>query len=597
MAVLLYIFLWGVFPLVHASGAENNSAINIGIEYAKENDDVWAIVWLDIADEYYTYAPADELDDSIRPVVLAISGPDAAFPTRYPLGVERRDFYDVSKLVQSYSSKIPLFVNLGKAKANVEYKGTLSLLLCSASRCVPHSLPINLTVPDHLPNLQEQSYFNVWKRSVVRDLELPAAIGLGNMAIATNAPVHYTWAFAPRVFAEELEVSSLGKAILLGFLSGIILNLMPCVFPVLTLKASSFLTARQHTLSANFRDFRVHNLLFAAGMLTLFLILALFLGTAGFIWGQFYQNTMFVAFMVVLIFSLALSMFGLFNLPVIDLKAQNVKSPKTQAFITGMVTTLLATPCSGPLLGGVLSWAFTQPLSILVLVFVAVGTGMSTPYLVLAIRPSLSRFLPRPGAWMAIIERFVAFFLLATALYLFSILPESVHISMLLGLLFVAFAGWVWGHFGGLNAPRLRRNVLGIGFVLCIGLVVFYGAKLPSQNVEWQNFEAATFEADLGKVPMLVEFTADWCPNCKFVEKTVLTPEFLDDIKERYKLKLVKVDITRPHAQAEALLQALESSSIPLTAIFTTGLGASSPTVLRDIYTQDMLEKALEKAF
>ncbi len=600
--LLICISFLGIFSASNAYTVENSaeSGIAVNIEYAKNNSEVWAVVWLDIANEYYTYAPSDKVDDSIRPVVLSITGASGALPTRYPQGIERRDYYDVSKLILSYSSKVPLFVNLGDAKANTEYNGVLSLLLCSTSRCVPHTLDINLDIPEHIPALNEQSYFNVWKNSVLRDLQLPKALGLGTIdTVSSEASktTNYTWAFAPRVFAEELEVTGLGKAILLGFLSGIILNLMPCVFPVLTLKASSFLLARQEMQDDNFADFRIQNLLFAAGMLSLFLILALFLGTAGFIWGQFYQNNMFVAFMVVLIFSLSLSMFGLFTLPVIDLKAQSVKSPKAQSFITGMVTTLLATPCSGPLLGGVLSWAFTQPLSILVLVFVSVGTGMSTPYLILAYKPSLAKFLPRPGAWMGIIERLVAFFLLATALYLFSILPADVHVNMLIGLLLVAFAAWLWGHFGGLSAPRIRRHALGLGFLLCMALVVFYGTKLPEENIEWHNFDAATFEADLGKVPMLVEFTADWCPNCKFVEKTVLTPDFLEKIKEQYNLKLIKVDITRPHAEAESLLQALESNSIPLTAIFTKGLQASSPIVLRDIYTQEMLGQALEKAF
>ncbi len=601
---MLLMFGSGSFSLANSAASMPNG-LGLGFEYAKDNDNVWAVIWLDIADEYYTYAPTDVEDNSIRPVVLSVlDASNKAFAVRYPLGVERRDYYDISKIIQSYTNKTPLFINLGLAKAGDKFDGTLQLLLCSKNHCLPVSLPISLEVPHVLPSLQEQPYYKDWEDAKERIQMQPVSMGLNSLSTLGTTLIpknelnnNFTWAFAPRIFAVELEVSSLDKALILGFLAGLILNLMPCVFPVLALKASAFLAARDGMKASNLADFRSQNLFFAAGMLSLFLILAVLLGSAGLIWGEFYQNTTFVVSMLVLIFLLSLSMFGLFTLPIIDLKSNEIKSPKLQAYTTGMITTLLATPCSGPLLGGVLSWAFTQPLNTLILVFVAVGAGMSTPYLILAIKPELAKFLPRPGAWMNVIERLVAFFLLATALYLFTILPKDLHISMLIALIILAFAGWLWGQFGGLNAPKVRRILLSLGFLICIVSMVFYVSSPPAQAVKWHDFNPATFKADLGKKAMLVEFTADWCPNCKFVEKTVLTSDYLTEIQKKYNVKLVRVDITRNNPEGEALLQALESSSIPLTAIFNTGFQSAAPVVLRDIYTQYMLNEALQKTF
>lgn len=405
------------------------------------------------------------------------------------------------------------------------------------------------------------------------------------------------WTFAPRAVQEETEVSSLGKAVLLGLLAGFLLNCMPCVLPVLTLKASAMLVVGDGDKAARARRFREHNIFFAAGVLTQFFVLAMILGTAGLIWGQIFQSVTFVAAMLVVVFLLGLSMLGLFTLPIIDLKGTSSGSPRLQAFLTGIMATLLATPCSGPLLGGVLSWAFMQPQAVLMVVFMSVGLGMSTPYFVLAARPELAAFLPRPGKWMAVLERLVGFFLLGTSLYLLSILPQEQHMSLLAALLVVALGGWIWGYFGGYDAPPWRRNVLGLGLMALVLSVVMFAAHPPVADTVWEKFDAATFRQELGKEPMLVEFTADWCPNCKFLERTVLTPRRLQHWKEQYNLRFIRVDLTRAHPEAEALLQALGGSSIPLTAIFTKGLSSSAPLVLRDIYSVDMLKGALRRAF
>lgn len=191
-------------------------------------------------------------------------------------------------------------------------------------------------------------------------------------------------------------MQGLGKALLFGLLAGLILNVMPCVLPVLTLKISTLLAAEGEEKERK-RAFREHNILFSAGILTWFAALALLFGLAGMAWGQLFQNSAVVFVMLLLVFALGLSMFDVFHLPVLDLRVGGSHAnPRLNAYSTGLLATLLATPCSGPLLGGVLGWSLMQSLPVLMTVFLATGLGMALRYLLMAWKPSLANALPRP---------------------------------------------------------------------------------------------------------------------------------------------------------------------------------------------------------
>ncbi len=632
MCVFLLIFTWLVVPLSLAATQDVPSELAYEVEYVQGEQGAFALVWLDIREEYYTYAYT--LHSTVGlPATLyaqAVSQDNAkqALTVLYPKGQDRLDFYDTSKTISAYTGKVPFFIDLQDVVQGVPLEGQAKLLLCSKEHCLPVTLPLQFALPSKpWPNMTKEQHkllqentatglhtqltFDPSKRSALGLVSSATEISpAASMPILPLRPLHPLreeeniakqnmpdWQFSPRNFTESLEVSSLGKALLLSLLAGFILNIMPCVLPVLTLKASALLFITDEG-SARFKAFRVHSLLFAAGILTQFIILALILGLAGLFWGEIFQNNYFVAAMVVIVFTLALSMFGLFTLPMLDLKAGQSSSPHVQAYVTGIMATMLATPCSGPLLGGVLSFAFVQPLPIIMLIFVTVGVGMALPYIAMAIQPRLAALLPKPGAWMHVLEKIIGFFLLATCLYLLSILPEKMLLPMLLSLLMVAVLGWIWGSFGDLRAPRWRRYMLGSFLLIGIVAAVLYVARPePAAQIIWQEFSAHTFQENVGKKNMLVEFTADWCPNCKFLEKTVLTEENLRDLQKHYDLTFVRVDLTHDNAAGEALLQALGGSSIPFSAIFGAGLQGQSPIILRDIYTLDALKGALALAF
>ncbi len=628
------------FPCTHAHGAsflrslentdtsaatEQHSSlphIPLRVEFTQFDNTLWAALWLDIPQNYYIYAhasPSKETQQThnvgIPTTVQVTDDTGAPLPMYYPPAITRRDFYEPDKIIRAYEGSVPFFVPLGSSANMAQEKtfdASISLLLCSQQHCVPLTIPHSLTTPNTMPvksseleaHLQLATPMPTNSDADPRDassntLHQAALANAQNIPLNTVSDTPATHNFTPQHFNAQLEVTNIATAILFGIIAGIILNLMPCVLPVLSLKASAFLVESTHNAAKHFRE---HMLFFALGILTQFALLALLLAGAGYMWGEFFQNTLFVATMLVIIFVLALSLLGVFTLPMVDLKAGTSTSPRVQAFVTGMVTTLLATPCSGPLLGGVLSWAFLQPLPVLVLIFMMVGCGMSAPYFLLACKPSWGTLLPKPGTWMHVLERIVAFFLLATALYLFSILPEHVYTLTLTGLLGLAFVGWLWGHFGGLTAPPMRRRLLGICFLCSMGLVPLLASPsiymtdevVLQPDAMWEKYQSQHFQSLLGKSPLLVEFTADWCPNCKFLEKTVLKEENRAQWHEAYGIRFIKVDITRNNHEGEALLRALGGKSIPFTALFPAGEHALKPVILRDIYTEETLIQALE---
>lgn len=591
--------------------------------FAQDAGRVLAVLELDIPAGHHAYAPGNSEG---KPTSVALAQPSGHCRIWYPAGEPEFPLAPPDRAV--YRKTVRIFLDLGRRKAGTRLEGTLAALLCSDARCLPQRISFSAAVPQQLPVARTQPWHDEWstlkRRPGMTIQALPPAatpapstgvipmqaIPMPSLSGSGTAPgdalspaAHSSDGHAalpplePRYAIAALEVRSLGKALGLGFLAGLLLNIMPCVLPVLTLKMSGLLLAARGEEQARLRRFREHNLYFAAGIMTWFAVLAIMLGMAGAMWGQLFQHEAVIFVMLLIVFLLGLSMLGVFTLPVIDLKSGASGSPRAQAFSTGLLATLLATPCSGPLLGGVLGWAFTQPTVSLVVVFCAVGMGMSLPYILFAFRPHLVRLLPRPGAWMGVLEKIMGFFLLGTALYLLSILPPERHLHVLAGLLLTALCAWLWGQFCGYAAPpRRRRWGAAAGACLLAG-GLWCALQPPQPGVVWQEFATRDFLAMLGKRPMLVEFTADWCPNCKFLEASVLNDRHLRAAQERYGITFVRADLTREDAAAGPLLEKLGARSIPVTALFPAGADSVRPLVLRDVYTAATLEDALRATF
>ncbi|MGL4369874.1 MAG: thioredoxin family protein, partial [Spirochaetota bacterium] len=271
------------------------------------------------------------------------------------------------------------------------------------------------------------------------------------------------------------------------------------------------------------------------------------------------------------------------------------RSLSADSFVKGSLAALLATPCSGPLLGAVLAWSLTQQAPTVYAVFISIGTGMALPYLAVSLFPALVAFIPKPGRWTIIFERAMGFLLLGSVIYFISILDSSYFISVGMMLLITAAALWQFGFFGKIT--RSSKTRIASGFLLIILTAASLYPPL-SHNPEKNSIESFSREALLknarkGKAAVVI-FTADWCPNCRAVEQTVLESTSIKNLFREKKITVFTADMTEPGTEAEALLRELGGSAIPFLAVFPAGKGFSHPLCLRDMYTREDIRKALE---
>lgn len=408
-------------------------------------------------------------------------------------------------------------------------------------------------------------------------------------------------------FASSSTQSNLGLIGMLGaaLVGGLILNLMPCVLPVIGLKIMAF--AKQ----GGERRGRVFalNLTYVAGLMAVFMLLAtlaslpqLGLGGDAYEWGELNTQTWFKVGMTALVFVMALSFLGVWEIPLPGFTGSGTAVQLASregfggAFFKGMLTTILATPCSGPFLGPVFGYTIGQPASTTYLIFFFVGLGMSLPYLIIGAFPELIGWIPKPGAWMDTFKQLMAFVLLGTVVYLLSTIGTEYVIATLALLVALWFACWLGGR-QPITAPLARRSVawlLGLTTAVGVGMVGF----APEREVAlpWKDFSPAQLTAAKEKGnTVLVDFTADWCLTCQWNLATAIDTAAVKDVVEANKVEVLKADWTDEDAAIEEALAQLESRSIPLLAIYPAGR-PDEVIVLRDTVTKKQVLQALAAA-
>lgn len=420
-------------------------------------------------------------------------------------------------------------------------------------------------------------------------------------------------AFDPRVFvsptaaAVEIQLfgwtfhlgsSQYGLAFAVAFVVGIIFNLMPCVLPVVPLKAIGFYQAAQH----NRARCLLLGVIFSLGLLAVFAVLAVLVIVQQRAWGQLFAQGWFVWSIVAVLVVMAAGQLGAFSIGLPTAVYSYVPSHSSLVgnFLFGGFTAILSTPCTAPMFVGILVWAAQQPSWVGIATVMDVGLGMAAPYLVLAGFPELARKLPRAGAWSELLKQFMAFLLLAVAAYF-----AAGRLIAGNGYLWVVFAVVAAGGvFLVVRTARLSRTSRAIGVasaiaVVLAGSVLWFTLKLTGgghELIPWQMYSAQAFESAVmnGQVVM-VEFTANWCANCKELESRVFTdPKAAEEIK-RLGVTPIRADLTREDAAGWPKLQAINpSGGIPLTVIYSPKL--AEPIQLSSIYTTANLVAAMEKA-
>ena len=548
-----------------------------------------AVLHIDLENGWHTYA--HEPGDLGTPTELKaqLAGSQQMLPVLYPKGATGKDVLNPQFTVNTYGHSFKLFIPLPQTTATpLLMKAQLNLLLCSSTTCMPGKVDIPLRITS-LPNKFAKAQDQQWWPQYQNLLAQKKTVGSNDSTFSSKLT------FSPSYLQPALEVTGIISAIFFGIIAGLILNVMPCVLPVVSIKLSSLMSSSLEEESCRAKTFREHNIFFSTGVLVWFAMLALLLGATGQTWGIIFQSPKVVMVLTAIVFLLSLSLFGLFSLPIVDLKiGTHSDNPRAQAFFTGILATLLATPCSGPFLGGVLGWTLTQSPPIIMAVFLSIGIGMTAPYLCLAIWPSLVRFVPRPGPWVKYVEKGVGFFLLGTCIYLINILPQTYVVSTLLVLWCMAPAAWIFG----LATPEkttIHRLALRIGAFCIIAISLTWLLTPPAQiQPQWKQFDQKKFSQQLGNKVLFVDFTADWCPTCKVLERTVLTNKNIAQWKKDYAVEFIKVDLTESNPDGEKLLQALGAKSIPTAAVFPLGQKAKQPQVLRDLFTKTQLENLLK---
>ena len=434
--------------------------------------------------------------------------------------------------------------------------------------------------------------------TVARSYALGEAPAAAPIAAASPAPA------AVQTNA-ELDLT-LWSAAGLAFLGGIILNLMPCVFPVLSIKVLSLV---RHSGEPPARV-RLHGLAYTAG------VLAMFLGLAGLLialkgagaaigWGYQLQSPLVVAGLAYLLFAMGLSLSGVVHLGggvsgIGD--GLTRKSGLQGSFFTGVLATVVATPCTAPFMGSAVGFALTQPAGVALIVFASLGLGLALPFLVLTTWPAAVRRLPRPGAWMDVLKGAFAFPLYATAAWLIWVLAQQVGptglLSALIGLVLVGFAAWAWEKARD-AAPIGGAVGRGAALAALVTLLALT-ASLDRDRADAaaavaggpEAFTQARLDALVGQgKPVFVNMTAAWCITCQVNERTALRTDAVKQAFEARGITYLKGDWTNQNPEITRLLEQHGRNGVPLYLLYG---GGGPPVVLPQILTQGTILAALE---
>jgi thiol:disulfide interchange protein DsbD len=402
--------------------------------------------------------------------------------------------------------------------------------------------------------------------------------------------------------------SSLGawlRALLFGFAGGMVLNLMPCVLPVLALKGVALAELSQRSR----REVFGHALAYSAGIqlsLGALALCVLALRASGHAvgWGFQLQEPLFVAAIAVLLVTFATNLFGAFEISFAPDRLARVGADahgSARSFFDGLLAVVLATPCSAPFLGTAVGFAFASPAPICIAIFAAIGLGLAAPFVAFALWPGLARRMPRGGTWMLELRRALAFALLLTVVWLLWITGRQSGVDAAAGLsallLAVAGTGWLYG-LAQRARGHLHPGVL-LGAIAALALAGSGTIELrpapPAASHEAAPFERAALEAALAEGrPAFVYFTADWCLTCKLNERRVLdTPRAQAELA-RHGYAVFRADWTRRDAVIAAELAKLGRAGVPVYALYPPG--ADAPRLLPDLLSPDGFDAALREA-
>ena len=393
---------------------------------------------------------------------------------------------------------------------------------------------------------------------------------------------------------------SLIQAILFAFIGGLILNLMPCVFPIISLKILSFVSLGNEST----QKIRMHALTFCLGVLLSFILIGVLLialkQTGNYLgWGFQLQSPVIVGFLCILMFII-----GVILLTDIDIGSsfsrlgQYGSNSISGSFLTGVLAVVVASPCTAPFMGAALGYALIQPSSVTLPIFISLGMGFAAPYFALSLSPGLVNKLPKPGQWMVTLKEFFAFPMFATALWLLWVFSLQTNIDLLIGLLisilFISMFFWILNRVN----KRIYKTII---LFLLICVIVFVMQKilsfendlseegnvsnLYSDSVKWDN-EIERNYREKGQ-PYLVNFTAAWCITCQANDKIALSRPKVKEYFNNNNVEYIVADWTNKDDEILQTLESYNRSGVPLYIYWKPGM--KEPAILPSILTEQIL--------
>lgn len=510
-------------------------------------------------------------------------------------------------LVERFHARIPHSEAQSPWRVRCAYWGDSGVLSVKLESRQNNALTIESNMPDVFP--LDGNFIEAGSPSVERDGQtvifrfktvagvLPPATTGFVIAAEGQAWEFSSIAIKHGAFSDQ-EPLSFWLLLLSALLGGVLLNLMPCVFPVLSIKLFSLINASDRDLGLFSRRLR-EGLLYTAGVLFTFvglgvIFLVLRAGGAAIGWGFQLQSPTIVMALILLFWLMALSFLGFFEFGsrIMQMAGSNHSG---SSFVTGMLAVFVAAPCTGPFMGAALGAAATLPAYSAMAIFVGLGLGLAAPFLLLAISPTLSSRLPKPGQWMESLRQFLAFPLFATVLWLLwvleKLLDENVWILVCCVILLLSFAIWL-----NKSSRHFWRIIAGIVAVVAVlwGFNTLHqilpgDSKKTLNSNSWQAYNSQVItQARAEGRGVFIDFTAAWCITCQVNKKVVLDTQAADQLFDQHNVLRMRADWTRYDAEITAALAAFGRNSVPVYVYYPAD--GSQPKILPQILTLDILK-------
>ncbi len=597
----------GAQPAPHAKlldAAFNTSALQPGQQAV-------AAIELEISEGFHAQSHTPSEPTFIKFVAKADAAAAlTAYDPIYPPG-EEKNYPNLGKL-NVYAGRviifIPVQVKSDAATGALKFSGTLRYQCCDENACypptkTPFTIETTIVAAGQKVKAQKPELFKDFDPTVFSHL-LPATrpATRPTTAPAIGAAGGGGHAAGPTILGLQLTDTSYLLAFCAAFVVGIIFNAVPCVLPVLPLKAIGFYEASHHSRAKSlaFGGF------FSAGLIACFGVLALLVVVPRsghqLAWGELYSYPWFIITISLILLVMAISTFGVFtiNLPPAIYSVTPRHDTYLGNFLFGFLTAVLSTPCTIGMFVLLLAWATRQPPLVGMLLVMTVGAGMASPYFLLSAFPEVARKFPRTGPWAELVKQMMSFLLLASVFYFARRYVQDVTGSdgswwVLFGVALIA-GGYLLFRAFTLSAKLLPRVI-----AVCIAAAIvvpsfWFVREAVSQPYVWKPYSAtALIDSRAAHRVALVEFTAKWCGNCQYLETFVLHDKTIVSAVKAHDVEMLKADLTADDAPGWALLKELNPvAAIPFTAVYPPG--TEEPVHLSGIYSTNDLRNAIDQA-